>query len=534
MSDRVQPVVAQPAAADGRPYRAAGAPSVNREGVIAPGGFWLGRPKGLFLVAGVEFWERFSYYGMTGLLVLYLTSVPHNGGLNWDPASAIRFYGFYAGCAFVAPTIGGWLSSRHLGERFCILWGGIAVACGHVLLGGPVMLPEILRWMTNVDVYSILHSSDATLGKLFLTATDAEFLRETLTRAASPPTDPRESLQVVVFGYYAAAWSFHLGLLLILIGTGLIKPTVSSIISRFYPENAVAREAGFAMFMAAIYLGALSANFSAGTLGEKVGWHYGFTATAVGMIIGITAYVMRQHAYLADLGTYSDHKREVGQQGHHPLSLQEKRRILALLTMGIGTVVYATAFYQKGGLLNLVTRESVDRILFDFEIPATWFLSISTTVFVFLVPLSSRVWARLAARGIYLSADRKLALGLGSIAVGYIFISVGASYIADDASTKISMAWIIATYVCFAVGDVFIWPPQIAAVAELAPERFRSFAIGAWYLTIGLGTWLTGWVGGLAYVFSLESTLWLLCLICLAASVLIWMLHGCISRLAAS
>jgi len=505
-------------------------PVERRDGVVAPGGFWLGRPKGLFLVAGVEFWERFSYYGMTGLLVLYLTSVSQDGGLNWDPGAAVRFYGFYAGCAFAAPAIGGWLASRHLGERFCILWGGIMVALGHILLGGPVFLPELLHWVTDIDVYSILHTSGATLGKLTLESADAAILAQTIEVRAELTAGAENAGLIVTAGYYLAGWSFHIGLLLILVGTGLIKPTVSSIVSRFYPDNALARESGFAIFMASIYLGALSANFTAGTLGEKIGWHYGFTATAIGMIVGITAYLIKQHDYLADLGLRADrgiHSVRLAQ----PLSDHERKRIYALLIMGIGTVVYATAFYQKGGLLNLLTRDNIDRDLFGFEIPATWFLSISTTGFVILVPLAARFWTWLAKRGVQLTADRKLAFGLGCIALGYLIITIGGATISADSTTRISMAWIVATYLCFAVGDVLIWPPQIAAVAELAPERYRSFAIGVWYLTIAFGTWLTGVVGSLAYILNLQAALWFLCLMTATAASLIWLLHGRIVRL---
>lgn len=510
---------------------AAPADAIDRDGIVAPGGFALGRPKGLFLVAGVEFWERFSYYGMTGLLVLYLTSSPFDGGLNWDPATAVRFYGFYAGCAFAAPTLGGWISSRFLGERFCILAGGIAVACGHMLLGGPVLLPELLRVVTSVDVYGVLHASDAVLGKLFLDQQNLDLIAASLAAQGGDAANPRAGLDVVELGYYLSSWSFHAGLLLILAGTGLIKPTVSSIVSRFYPGKPVAREAGFAIFMAAIYLGALSANFAAGTLGEKVGWHYGFTATAIGMIVGVTVYLLRQRAYLSDLGMRPD---RAAAEPRQKLSVAEKRRISALLIMGLGTVVYAAAFYQKGGLLNLVTKEAVDRTLEGFEIPATWFLSISTTVFVFLVPLSVRVWKRLEERGIHVSVDRKLALGLASIALGYVVIATGIGVAPEQAGARIGMGWIVVTYVFFAIGDVLIWPSQLAAVATLAPERFRSFAIGIWYLTIGFGTWLTGLIGSIAYVLDLQTALWFLCLICVLAAAVIWSLHALIGRCAAA
>lgn len=499
---------------------------VESKGVIAPGGLLFGHPKGLFLVAGTEFWERFSYYGMLGLLVLYLTSAASRGGFGWSEQEAIRLYALYSGAAFIAPAIGGWLCGRYFGERFCILWGGVAVALGHVLLGGPGVIPTILSILTDFDIDSILKTSDVPLGRLFPSSEIIIALKASLHQSGVQGAEGG-----VIWAYRLIAWSFNLGLLLIIVGTGFIKSSVSSIVSRFYPGNNKQREAGFAIFMASIYLGSLSANFIAGTLGERLGWHYGFSAAAIGMCFGVFIYVLKQNKYLADIGLLPDSVSEKV-TASTPLSSRELRRVSALLIMGAFTVLYAAAFYQKGGLLNIFTKNSVDRSLFGFEIPATWYLSISTGLFVVLAPLSVKCWGALERRGIVLSIVQKQAFGMLAIAIGYAFIVTGVSGIAEGVSAKISMFWIVMTYICFAVGDVLIWPVQLAAVGALAPARYKSFAIGAWYLTIGFGTWLTGIIGSYAYTYSLSSVLVTLCISCGLASLLLFALNKPISFLA--
>ena len=417
----------------------------------------LGHPKGLFLVSGVELWERFSYYGMLGLLVLFLTASTSTGGFGWSTETALKLMGAYTGLVFAAPAIGGLISNRYWGERRCIFVGGLLVAGGHLLLGGPVYFPLLIDTIGSSNTAAILHADGLSFEALFI---DAATLQPMLA-------DAGENIEVtrsLLLAYHLKVWSFLIGLALIVLGTGLIKPTVSSIINTLYAPEDKNRQNGFTIFMVSIYIGSFSANFIAGTLGEKIGWHVGFTAAAIGMVIGVTAYLVGQQRYLGDIGVQPQNARTSAQESRPPLSKEHKQRIGLILLMGAFTVLYAVAFYQKGGLLNLYTSKLVDRTAFGFEIPTTWFLTISTGTFIIFAASINRLWQRWFPAA---DALQKLSLGLLLIACGYVVM--GTADYARDADVGTSAIWMALTYVFFGLGDIFVWPAQIAAAAALAP-----------------------------------------------------------------
>ncbi len=458
------------------------------------GGSVFGHPKGLFLVSGVELWERFSYYGMLGLLVLFLTSGPETGGFNWPTEMALKLMGIYTGLVFASPAIGGWIANRYLGERKAILLGGLLVLLGHLLLGGPVYLLALIDTLSGTPVTTVLHSKNLNFSSLFASG-------ETISEMLGPKYASANTLGWLTLAYHLKLWSFLAGLVLIVLGTGLIKPAVSSIINHFYPKGGTDRQTGFTIFMVSIYLGSFSANFIAGTLGEKIGWHAGFTAAAIGMAIGVAAYLLGQEKYLSSIGIAPQNQ---GRSKDRPskLTTEQKRRICLILYMGLFTVVYAIAFYQKGGLLNLYAQQRLDRSLLGFEVPATWFLSISTGTFILFAPLVARlIGTWLPSFG----AFQKLAIGLGLLALGYVLMFLG-EWTFDPSGGKASALWLVMTYILFGIADIFVWPPQIAAAAALSPKHLTSFIVGAWYLTIGLGSWFTGYVGALSLHFSHLTT----------------------------
>jgi len=468
----------------------------------APGGSLLGHPKGVFLVAATEFWERFSYWGMMGLLVLYLAAPTIENGFGWERAEALRLYGLYAGLVFATPAVGGWLSSRYLGERRCILVGGITVALGHFLLGGPAYWSALIERVSDVPVHALLHESGVTLGRLFPSGEVWQQLANQLERAGYPPAGVATKLPWLQAAYLLVGWSFMIGLACIVMGTGFIKPTISSIIGKFYAPGDVRREAGFTIFMVGIWSGGLVANFIAGTLGEKLGWQYGFTAAGFGMTLGVVLYLWKQQPYLGEIGRRPD-RDHVRQQPPVPtvtFTMAERERLWVVGVMGMFTILYATAFYQKGGLIHLMVKDSVDRTVWGFEVPATWFLTISTAGFVVLAPVASWLWRWLGQRGRALDAVEKQAIGLLAMATSYVFLLVAA--VEHERAGAVSMGWIVTAYLGFSVGEVCIWPPQITAASKLAPERIASFVIGSWYVTVGSGTFLAGWVGASAYTFS--------------------------------
>jgi POT family proton-dependent oligopeptide transporter len=397
---------------------------------------WAGHPRGAFLVAFTELWERFSYWGVAGLLVLFLTAPPETGGWGWQHATAVKFYGWYGGLAFVLPVVGAWLANNLLGERRCILWGGITIALGHALLAVPALIQQP-------------HALESSV--------------------------------------------FMLGLLCIVSGTGLLKPTISSIIAHLYPAGGTRRDDAFAWFFVAIYIGAFLGALLPGALGERVGWHYGLGAAGAGMLLGIACYAALQEAWLGDVGSVPV-RRAATTRAAPRLTRQEWHRIAVIAVQGAFTVCYAAGFYQMFGLLNLYAHEELDRTLGGFEIPTTWMQTISLLSFFVCVPALSFLWRRLATRSRNPSASYKLACGLATLAAGYLIIAYAEGAYGDG---KPSVLWLVATYVLFGLGDAFVWANQVSLTSKLAPARYSALFIGAWYICIGLGTWLTGSIGAL-------------------------------------
>lgn len=481
------------------------------------------QPSGLYLVAITEFWERFSYWGMLGLLVLFLTATPATGGFGWTTAEALTLYGLYTGAVFSAPAVGGYLASRYFGERACILWGGVCVAAGHFLLAGPVLFPWLIEQFGHLPVLDWLHHCGVALGKIV----PGEGITAQLGQCAPP--DAAATLRAA---YAAQAWSFLGGLVLIVVGTGFIKSTVSSIVGKLYGEGDRRRDEGYAIFMGFIYLGAVSANFVAGTLGEKVGWHYGFAAAGLGMAGGLAWYLARHRKVLGDIGMAPDRKAEDAQAAPAEAGPVERRRIAVAVLMSLFVIVYAVAFYQKGGMLNLETKQHVDRHVLGFEVPATWLLSVSTFVFILLTLPAARLWRSLAAQGRDPDVILKLAGGLLALACGYGVLLLGQAEKAVSPAHEFSLWWIVAMYATFAIGDLLVWPTQIAAVSRLAPARHAAFAIGSWYLTIGIGSWLTGIFGSMGARIGIAPVAVLLAGICAASVLILWVLRPKLLRLA--
>jgi POT family proton-dependent oligopeptide transporter len=478
----------------------------------APGGTCLGYPKGVFLLSFTELWERFSYFGMLALLVLFLTDNVGDGGFSWDRPDALRLYGFYSGIVFIVPLLGGWIANQYWGERRCILAGGLLIVVGQFLLTGPSVVPWLAQRHTGIDFRALWVAAGVPLGILF---PDADTVARLMRAAQGTPLSP-VAVQAV---YHASGSSFFAGLAAVVAGTALIKPTISSIIGRFYQDGDRRRDAAFAMFFVGIYVGSVTGSLIAGYLGERVAWHWGFAAAGFGMLFGVAAYLRRQDAWLGDVGTAP--LRPAGGGAAPRLTPTERDRMKVIFAQGLFTVAYAAAFYQKGGMLTLFANEHVDRRLGDWLIPTTWFLTISTGTFIVLTPLATRLWQSLDQRGANPGAATKLAWGLLALAAGYLVILNGMA--PEDAGASTWFGWLVLTYVCFGIGDTLVWPTQISLVTKLAPVRLSALFVGGWYITIGLGSWLTGYIGALAYTWGLRPVFLLLAVATAGLGLLLWL-----------
>jgi POT family proton-dependent oligopeptide transporter len=452
----------------------------------------LGHPGGLFLLFLVEMWERFSYYGMRGLLVLYLVQSAHpaadasgfvNPGRGWSRADASVLYGWYTGMAYLLPILGGWIADRVLGTHRSMIVGGLVIALGHTVL------------------------AVSGLGSLASSAT---------------------GMSVFVFG-----------LALIVIGTGHFKPCVSVMVGQLYPDGDARRDGAFTIFYMGINLGAFLAAFVCGTLGERVGWHWGFGSAAVGMLAGLALYTSLRARLLDDIGRppagRPDRSVPIALGGvaaaavvallHHAGALATLGEVLAgrgiLAALAIGGVawtawfvrrlapeergptttifvfmlfnaVFWLAFEQAGSSLNLFTDLRTDRWIDGFEVPTTWFQSINAGLIFILAPAFAALWSWLGRRGRDPGQPVKIALGLFFLAFGYLFM-VAAGRIAADPAVKASMLFVVATYFWHTVGELCLSPTGLSYVTKAAPARYVSLLMGVWFVS----TFLANLGGGL-------------------------------------
>ena len=389
---------------------------------------FLNQPRAIFVLAFVEAWERFSFYGLFALLVLYLSADRLHGGLGWSTNAAIRLFGEYSALAYATPILGGWLADRWLGRDRALLAGAVGILCGHLLLG---------------------------------------------------------------FGAYQARVTlFFAGLLLVAIGTGLFKPTIALAVARQFSPDDPRRQIGFALFWVAMNMGALLANLIAGTLGETVGWHYGFGAAAVGMAIAIAGYLTAGATLRrgdGDVATTIRPTEAIERAGGLGVNY------LRFSIMGLFGFIFFVAFLQKGGLLNVFARDHVNRSLFGHEIPATWLLSINPLTILILAPVLTPRLATLGRVSGIPPYVFNFILALLAAGAGYCLLAIGAAV--TPASDKLSMTWLVAAYVALTLGEIALWPAALTMVSQLSPAHWGARMMGLWYLIYAIANWLAAVVG---------------------------------------
>jgi proton-dependent oligopeptide transporter, POT family len=455
-----------------------------------------GHPRGLTTLFFTEMWERFSYYGMRALLILFMTASVAQGGLGWDAKRAAAVYGLYTAGVYFTAIPGGWIADRLLGQRRAVLYGGILIALGHYALAANI-LPL-----------------------------------------------------------------FFAGLVLIVLGTGLLKPNVSSMVGQLYSPEDKRRDAGFSIFYMGINLGALLAPIPCSYLGEKVGWHWGFGLAAIGMTAGLVQFVLggkrlgragelesppenagatwaRVAAVLVAvtlvlwaLWDYKDFVILAGtaayftwmlRQGHTPT---ERKRIGAVIVLFVFATLFWGAFEQAGSSLNLFAQRFTDRVVFGWEFPAGWFQSVNSIFLVSLAPVFAWLWVRLGEREP--SSPTKFVLALVFVGLGFLIVAIAAGL---SAGSLVSPWWLVALYFCHTVGELSLSPVGMSAVTKLAPARLVGSMMGVWFLSISLGNFIGGRVAGLFETFPLPRLFGTVFLTTTVAAVVLMLLVKPIRRL---
>lgn len=435
----------------------------------------LGHPTGLFVLFFAEMWERFSYYGMRALLILYLTK----HFLFGDDASGL-IYGAYTSLVYITPVIGGYLADKFIGQRKAVLFGGIMIAIGHFLLG---------------------------------------FEGEGGTESSALPL-------------FWGALSF------IIVGTGFLKANISSIVGQLYPRNDARRDPAYTIFYMGINLGAFLGSIICGFLGEKVGWAYGFGAAAVGMIAGVIVFAWGKKHLLGKgeppnpdalakkvggiinmewliyilsflsvavfwllvqrtevvgwlLGVTS--LVVVGYLLYDACFKMERidrdRLFAALFLMALQPLFWGL-FEQAGSSLNLYTDRNVDRNFFGFEVPASVFQSINAFYIFALAPVFAWAWQWLNKRGLEPSMTAKFGLGLMQLGAGFLVLVAGGAAAGQGNLTPVIFIFLI--YLLHTTGELCLSPVGLSAMSKLSLPRMLSLVMGTWFLSTAGGNYVAG------------------------------------------
>ena len=320
----------------------------------------FGHPVGLYILFFTEMWERFSYYGMRALFVLYLTTktVDENPGLGWSSGEALALYGWYTMLVYVASIPGGWIADKFLGQKKSVLVGGLLLVAGHSILAVEEM------------------------------------------------------------------WAWYSGLGLIIAGVGMLKPNISTMVGGLYKQGDIRRDKGFTIFYIGINLGAFLSSLIVGYVGEVHGWHYGFGLAGIGMALGLLQYLLGQKYLKEVgnfLGT--SEKAEDKEAMKKPLTKIEKDRIVVLLISFLLVIVFWGAFEQAGGLMNIYAKEKTNRMLMGWEVPASWFQSLNAMFIIFLGTSVALYWANRKLKGKVSSSLFKMIVGLIIMGTGFFFMT---------------------------------------------------------------------------------------------------------------
>jgi POT family proton-dependent oligopeptide transporter len=393
-----------------------------------------GHPVGLYILFFTELWERFSFYGMRAILILYLVAKNDefnpNPGLGWDGTSALQLYGWYTMLVYAMGVPGGLLADRLLGQKKSVMLGGVLIIIGHALL--------------------------------------------------------------VMNGL----WQFYSGLFFIIMGVGALKPNISSMVGGLYKQGDAKRDSAFTIFYVGINIGAFSAPLIVGYVGEMINWNYGFGLAGIGMAVGQVVFVFGQK-YLKDVGNFIPHQVDKTTNQKVKLTAIEKDRIYVLLLSFLIVIVFWMAYEQAGGLMNLFAKEKVNRMIgfLNWEVPASWFQSLHAFYVVILgVPMAG-FWVWWSRTRWENSSLFKMGLGTIITGFGFLMLAAAAMETMESADGLSSVHWLLGAYLLHVVGELCISPVALSFITKMAPAKFVSFMMGAYFFATALGNKLAGLVG---------------------------------------
>lgn len=444
----------------------------------------FGHPIGLYVLFLTEMWERFSYYGMRALLVLYMTTETigddRGPGLGWSDGEALALYGWYTMLVYVASIPGGLIADKLIGQKRAVLIGAIILCMGHGVL------------------------------------------------ALTP------------------LWAYYTGLGLVIMGVGMLKPNISTLVGGLYEQGDLRRDKGFSIFYIGINLGSLLATLTIGFVVAKFGWHAGFGMAGIAMVLGLIVFIYGQK-YLVGIGDkptvemaesdislvqlYSNLFKTQTQLGvvalltalsaygwtklgwaygllflfltgivglllmiYKDLENQIQRdRFLVLLLSFVMVIIFWGAFEQAGGLMNLYTESKTNRVIFGYEVPTVMFQSLNAGFIILFATTVASYWASRHLKNKEASSLFKMAVGIIIMGFGFLFMVFAAREFENNGSS--SMMWLILAYLFHTIGELCISPVALSFITKLAPVKYASLMMGVYFAATGLGNKLAGIVG---------------------------------------
>jgi POT family proton-dependent oligopeptide transporter len=439
---------------------------------------FFGHPRGLATLFFTEMWERFSYYGMRALLILFMTASVAKGGLGFPVVKAGAIYGFYTAMVYLLSLPGGWVADRIFGQRRAVLYGGILIVAGQFFLMSP------------------------------------------------------------------GVQGFYVGLGLLMLGTGMLKPNVSTIVGQLYAPGDRRRDSGFSIFYMGINLGGLLAPLACGWVGERVGWRLGFGLAGVGMTAGIIQYLLGAK-YLGSAGLHPAPpaspeagrrlKRNaglgavaaalilgavalLGSAGRLDITAEgissalglvlilvsvgifawlllgrgwtaaERKRSGAILVLFLASAVFWASYEQGGSSLNLFAERSTRHVILGFDFPPSWFQFVPSFFVMLLAPVFAWLWIALSKREPSSPTKFALALVFGGIAFALLVPPARAAM----AGALVSPWWLTGTYFIQTMGEMCLSPVGLSAMTKLAPARVAGMMMGLFFVSISIGDYLAG------------------------------------------
>lgn len=293
---------------------------------------------------------------------------------------------------------------------------------------------------------------------------------------------------------FDALWAFYSGISLIVLGVGALKPNISSMVGGLYKAGDGRRDTAFTIFYVGINIGAFSAPLLVGYLGEVINWHYGFGLAGIGMVIGQIVYV-RGQKHLKDVGNFIPHKKIEGSNKNVPLTQDEKDRLKVLFLSFIVVIVFWGAYEQAGGLMNLYAKEKIDRVMWGFEVPASFLQALHAFYVILIGGPMAYFWVQWRKWGKENSSIFKMGIGTIITGLGFLLLAGAAIETVDSSDGKAAIWWMFGAYLLHVIGELSISPVALSFITKMAPAKYVSFMMGAYFFVSGIGNKLAGLVG---------------------------------------